>query len=155
MITAVDTNILLDILIPNQVHLKPSIQKLEKASKKGKLIICEIVFAELASQFESLSELNIFLNDTLIEIGWSNKESLFLASRLWMDYLKQSPKKRSCPECGKRIDIRCPQCDSRLNLPRRMLNDFIIGSHAKIHTDALLTRDRGFYKNYFSSLTLY
>lgn len=154
MITAVDTNVLLDILIPNQIYLESSLKKIENASGKGKIIICEIVFTELASQFPDIGELNNFLNVTHIELIWNNKESLFDASRLWIKYIQKNHKKKSCSECGRTIDPACPLCESKLNFPRRMLNDFIIGSHANIFADAFITRDRGFYRSYFSGIKI-
>ena len=154
MITAVDTNIFLDILIPNQTYIRSSIRKLEEASKGNQIIICEIVYTELASQFENQSDLKTFLFDTHIEIIWNNQESLFNAGKLWMEYLRQYPRKRYCPECGKQIEIFCPGCNYKFNTPRRILNDFIIGSHAKNFADSFLTRDRGFYRKYFSGITI-
>ncbi len=49
MITAFDTNVLLDILIPDDKHLAKSKRMLDEYVLKGQLIICEIVYAELAS----------------------------------------------------------------------------------------------------------
>jgi predicted nucleic acid-binding protein len=154
LITAVDTNILLDILIPDQTFQKESLLKLETASSKGKIIICEIVFTELASQFANIRDLNNFLNHTCIEVIISNKETFFSASRIWRDYCSKYKKEKFCPECGIKINIRCPKCSKEFNRPRRILNDFIIASHAKSFADVFLTRDLGFYRKYFSDLKI-
>ena len=58
MITFVDTNILLDVFLPDPVHGESSSAALEKAFHEGSLIVNEIVYAELAPQFGSRKLLN-------------------------------------------------------------------------------------------------
>ena len=68
MITAIDTNILLDILIPDEAHSLSSKRLLDRCLEKGQLVICEVVYAELSSQFPSEGELRNFLSETGIRL---------------------------------------------------------------------------------------
>jgi len=47
MSCALDTNILLDIFLPDPEYGESSLDKLEKAYAQGALVICNIVYAEL------------------------------------------------------------------------------------------------------------
>ena len=60
MITAVDTNIILDVLIPGEPFGKSSKELLDRRMSKGRLILSEVVFAELAARFPSEEELGCF-----------------------------------------------------------------------------------------------
>ena len=70
---AVDTNIILDILIPDEPFSTSSKRLLDYYLAMGKLIICETVFAELASGFNSEHELKSFLADTGISLVHSTE----------------------------------------------------------------------------------
>ena len=122
MITAVDTNVLLDVLLENPNFADQSIQALEDASAAGSLVICDIVFAELCVHFGSATECNRFLEGTKIRAESLGRPALFLASRVWRTYRQRG---------GKR---------------NRILSDFLIGAHAQLQASRLLSRDRGFYR---------
>jgi predicted nucleic-acid-binding protein len=47
MISAVDTNILLDVLVPEALALETSQQLLDASLRQGSLVIGEVVYAEL------------------------------------------------------------------------------------------------------------
>ena len=130
MITAIDTNILLDILGPNEEFFEASAQALEDAASSGSLVVCDLVYAELCVHFETQRDCDRFLEDNEIRVEPLVRESHFLASRAWRTYRRRG---------GPRT---------------RMLADFLIGAHAQTQATCLLSRDRGFYKTTFRALSL-
>lgn len=154
MITAIDTNILLDILIPDEAHLTSSRSLLDECLSKGQLIICELVYAELAAQFSDERELNNFFSETGIRLVPSNKKILYLAGRAWKEYVRSKKSGLQCPVCGKTMHITCPECKSAVKSKQHIMGDFVIGAHAREHASLLLSRDRGFYTTYFKDVKL-
>jgi hypothetical protein len=153
MITAVDTNILLDVLIPGEPFGESSKELLDRHLSRGKLILCEIVVAELAARFPSQDELASFLTETRMNLVHSNEESLYLAGSRWADYARKNAKCRfSCGKCGHAFEPVCPECKTALTRRLHVLADFLIGAHALIQADCILSRDLGVYKTYFRDL---
>ncbi len=130
MITAVDTNVLLDVLLSDARFLSHSMEALEDATAAGSLVICDPVYAELCVHFEKQSECDEFLKDNDIRTEALSHAASFLASRAWRTYRGQG---------GKRT---------------RILADFLIGAHAQLQASRLLSRDRGFYRSLFPALLL-
>jgi predicted nucleic acid-binding protein len=131
MITAVDTNILLDILVPNETYFEVSAGALHDAAGVGSLVVCDIVYAELCIHFETSLECDAFLESIEMRVQNLSREAHFLASRAWRAYRQQG---------GKRT---------------RILADFLIGAHAEKQASRLISRDRGFYRKLFPSLNLH
>jgi hypothetical protein len=151
--TAVDTNIILDILIPDEPFAASSKALLERHLAAGQLIFCEVVLAGLAGLFPSEEELDAFLTGTGMRMVRSDDRSLYVAGRRWAAYASGRKKGRlSCRECGKTFKAVCPRCGAALKGRFHVLADFLVGAHALTHADCLLTRDLGIYKSYFKDL---
>lgn len=128
MITALDTNILLDIFLPDKQYVESSSELLRRAYDEGALVICHLVYAELVPQFTDRAKLDQALSQLSVQASSLDDDITFLAGTKWQEYrFAGGPRKR-------------------------IISDFIIGAHAALKAERLLTRDRGFYKTYFPKL---
>ena len=80
MITAVDTNVLLDVLIPGAPHGDASERALAEALRAGAVVISDPVYAELAVHFPEQGRLDRFLADTGLRLEPSKAEALYRRS---------------------------------------------------------------------------
>ena len=62
MISAIDTNVLLDILIPNEAFADAATAIIEDAANQGSLVVCDIVYAEICIQFPTRRECDHFFD---------------------------------------------------------------------------------------------
>ncbi len=154
MITAVDTNVLLDVLIEDSPHGDASERALAESSRRGALVVSEPVVAEIAPSFASVADLAEFLDRTGLNAVASNDRALFLAGAAWRSYVSRRTAGLTCPSCASRQRLECRACGFRLAPRQHIIADFIIGAHAETHADGLLTRDKGYYGTYFPKLKL-
>jgi predicted nucleic acid-binding protein len=131
MITAIDTNILIDILEPDPVYGPVSRDILNECRTVGAIVACEIVWAEVLSSIQlPVEEVERALDRIGLEYSPIDRASAIEAASARRNY-------------------------GGAMLGRdRIIVDFLIGSHAKLQCDRLLTRDRGFYRDNFGGLTV-
>ena len=131
MITAIDSNILVDILEPDPEYGPISRDALKRCFIDGSVVACEVVWAEIATAYGNASEKVVNeLKRIGIEYSAMSLESALKAASCRRIYRRQG---------GRRS---------------RIAADFLIGGHALVQSDRLLTRDSGFYRDYFSSLNV-
>lgn len=130
MITAVDSNILIDIFSNDKNFEEKSENALRRCLREGSLCACEIVWTETALAFLNRVSFINAMEILGIEFSPMQLESTLIAAHGWRQYRTTG---------GKR---------------EKVAPDFLIGAHALTQCDRLLTRDNGFYRTYFSSLKI-
>jgi len=154
--TAVDTNALLALLYDDD-YTDASEAALRRAYRKGRVVITPIVYAELAADghFDTRTDLNRFLEDFSIQLAEPSRDALFEAGEMFQRYTDRRPNALQCPSCGTKRTVECKECGADLTPRQHIAADFLIGGHATVDADSLVSFDDGFYRTYFPSLTVH
>ena len=130
MITAVDTSVLIDVFGGDARFGLASANALRACLNEGAVVACAAVWSETRSAFAS--------------------DEAFLQAIQALDIAFSSPTETSATLAG-HICKKYRAAGGKLD---RVIADFLIGAHAVTQCDRLLTRDRGYYKKYFSGLVV-
>jgi predicted nucleic acid-binding protein len=134
--TAIDTNILSAVWSSEATAIDIA-QQLGEARTYGALLISPVVYAELLAYPKATeSFVNGFLSDTGIVVDFDIESSVWVdAGRRFAHYATRRRK-------------------AGQGAPKRLLADFLIGSHALLQADRLMSLDATRYKQYFPELKL-
>jgi predicted nucleic acid-binding protein len=123
----VDSNVLLDILIPDPEWAAWSSDALAHAAEDAHLAINPVIYAEVSVGFREVEALEDALPSEILResLPW---DAAFLAGKAFVRY-RRTGGARSSP-----------------------LPDFFIGAHAAVRGYTVLTRDPRRYRQYFPTL---
>lgn len=136
MRTAIDTNIL-SALWSSEKTAEAIKALLDEAGERGGLVIAPVVYAELrAFPRATTSFVDSFLEQTEIYVDWNLDKSIWqLAAEHYQGYAARKRKQR-------------------MGEPKRFIADFIVGAHAQLRADVLMTLDPRPYRRDFPELIL-
>jgi len=130
VITAVDTSVLLDVFFDDARFGQVAANALRECLCAGAVQACPVVWAEVRAAFDDdATFMNVMSRLGVVYVEFEAGAAV-TAGAIWQAYRRAG---------GKR---------------ERIMADFLIGAHARQRCDRLLTRDAGFYREYFAGLSV-
>jgi len=126
----VDSNVIIDVLTRDPAWRAWSEAALGEAADRDELVINPIIYAEIASGFATMAELDLHLGSDMFRRLPLPYEAGFVAGRAFVEYRRRG------------------------GLRTSPLPDFYIGAHAAVSGLSLLTRDARRYAGYFPKVRL-
>ncbi len=129
MLTAVDSSILFSIF-KGEADATDWVDRLVGERGRGQLVVCDVVYAEIATLFPDHSEMESTLARLGIRLDPIGAAAAHMAGQVFLEYRRRGG-------------------------PRKyMVPDFLIGAHAAAQATALIAKDRGYLRRFFGTLEL-
>ncbi len=125
---ATDSSVLVDLLSGHGPEADAAGATLRQVLHGGPVVLCEVALAEVCTSVKGGAQVLEVLEE--IGIGYSAME----------------------PKAALRAGEMQRRYRQRGGHRSRTVADFLIGAHAMMQCDALITRDAGFYRDYFKGL---
>ena len=126
----IDANVLLDVFTEDERWLAWSVEALERAADRYRLVINPVIYSEVSIRFSRIEALDAALPKTSFDREGIPYEAAFLAGKAFLAYRRRGGAKLS------------------------PLPYFFIGAHAAVAGYLLMTRDAARYRSYFPKLPL-
>ena len=124
---ATDSSVLIDLIGDGEGAMSAA-DTVRQALHVGPVVLCEVALAELCTSLKGGSEVLQYLEEVGIAYSAMEPKAALRAGEMQRRYRQRG---------GNRS---------------RTVADFLIGAHAMMQCDALITRDDGFYRDYFKGL---
>jgi predicted nucleic acid-binding protein len=127
---ATDSSVLIDLIAGDDDASASAAEAVRQALHVGPVVLCEVALAEVCTAFKDGTDVLQFLEELGIRFDPMEAKSALRAGEMQRRYRQRG---------GNRT---------------RTVADFLIGSHAMMQCDGLITRDVGFYRDYFKGLRI-
>lgn len=156
---AVDSSVLIDLL-GDAPGADAAEAALRLALSTGPVVLCDVVLSEVTAGLGHGSD----VMDALEEMGLSfspiDQRAAIRAGEMQRKFKQRllqttapAPAPKSTSKAAARSSASPPAAPSTDPAPStRALADFLVGAHAMLQCDGLITRDHGFFRDYFKGL---
>jgi len=131
---AIDSSVLIDLLADGP-HADAAEACLRQCLSAGPVVVCDVALAEICGALRDGAEAMAVLEEMSIRFSPLEAKSALRAGEMQRRYRQR---KDGLPQDG----------------TRRAAPDFLIGAHALLQCNGLITRDDQFFRDYFKGLKL-
>ena len=135
---AVDSSILIDLL-GEDLRADAAEASLRLALGQGPVVVCEIVISEVTAGLGHGADVMDALEEMGVHFSPVEQRAAVRAGEMQRKYNQR-----------KRTEAAAPAAS--VDRAGRTIPDFIVGAHALLQCSALITRDAGFFRDYFKGL---
>jgi predicted nucleic acid-binding protein len=131
---AIDSPVLIDLL-GGDARAEASEASLRQALTRGPVVVCDVVVSEVVAGLGFGADLFDVLEEAGIRFSATEAPAAIRAGEMQRRYRQRQ------------------KAEGRPGDPQRTIPDFLIGAHALLQcTGGLITRDAGFFRDYFKGL---
>ncbi len=130
---AIDSSVLIDLL-GGDAGAEAAENSLRQALTKGPVVVCDVVVSEVVAGLGFGAELFDVLEEAGIRYQPTESRAAVRAGEMQRRYKQRL------------------RSDGRVLSSPRTVPDFLIGAHALLQCSGLITRDAGFFRDYFKGL---